>query len=160
MTFGVLPPVTWPSEMVTGWSIRVVDFRAKGRIPPGATHEIIQPTVCQTVKSRLPVSCVAPGVGDGYYSLQLPPDAVHLCAGYPPDFRPTLELFLIRLNIPGPLGQPMQTPTAAITPAEQIVVKKKPPYTFCQKPSLKRQVCPLSTGNVEVANREELKLNS
>jgi hypothetical protein len=27
---------------------------------PGATHEIIQPTVCQTVKSRLPVSCVAP----------------------------------------------------------------------------------------------------
>jgi hypothetical protein len=24
MTFGVAPPVTWPSERVTGWSIRVV----------------------------------------------------------------------------------------------------------------------------------------
>jgi hypothetical protein len=60
MTFGVAPSVAWPSERVTGWSIRVVDFRAKGRIPPGATHEIIQPTVCQTVKSRLPVLCVAP----------------------------------------------------------------------------------------------------
>jgi hypothetical protein len=54
MTFGVAPSVAWPSERVTGWSIRVVDFRAKGRRPPGATHEIIQPTVYQTVNPACP----------------------------------------------------------------------------------------------------------
>src|SRR4051794_16837602 len=56
--------------MLEGRSSRVVDFRPKGRMPPGVTHEIIQPTVCQTVKSRLGASrswgSGSPGqVGDG-----------------------------------------------------------------------------------------------